>query len=92
MSEGNGKVPAAGAAIAETGASTGGQAVALAVFVVIGTVGIGIPIALYLVLGERSEPVLDELRSWMAQHSPAIMTVLCLIIGAKLLGDGISGL
>ncbi len=78
--------------IAQTGVSTGEQAVALAVFVVIGTLGTGIPVALFFALGDRSEPMLDELRSWMAQNSTAIMAVLYLIIGAKLLGDGISGL
>jgi hypothetical protein len=36
--------------------------------------------------------VLDELRGWMAGHSAAIMAVLCLVIGAQLIGDAISGL
>ena len=31
------------------------------------------------------------LRDWMAQHNAAIMAVLCLVIGAKLIGDAISG-
>ena len=85
-------VVAAAAAIAQTGASTGSQAVALAAFVALGTLGTGIPVALYLALGERSERMLDEVRGWMAQNSTAIMAVLFLIIGAKLLANGISGL
>jgi hypothetical protein len=28
----------------------------------------------------------------MGQHNAVIMAVLCLVIGAKLLGDGLSGL
>jgi threonine/homoserine/homoserine lactone efflux protein len=82
----------AAAAIAQTGASTGAQAVALAVFVIIGTLGVGAPVGLYFALGERSRRALDELRSWMAAHNAAIMAVLMLVIGAKLLGDGLSGL
>ncbi len=82
----------AAAAIAQTGARTGTQAVALAVFVIVGTVGVGAPVGLYLALGERSRRALDELRSWMAAHNAAIMAVLMLVIGAKLLGDGLSGL
>lgn len=82
----------AAAAIAQTGISAGEQAIALAVFVVIGTLGTGAPIALYFVLGERSEPLLDRLRSWMSANNTVIMAVLFLVIGAKLLGDGISGL
>jgi threonine/homoserine/homoserine lactone efflux protein len=84
-------VVGAAAAIAQTGASAGGQAVALAVFVLIGTLGTGTPVALYFALGERSKRILDDLKGWMSQNNAAIMAVLCLIIGAKLIGDGISG-
>ena len=83
---------AAAGAIAQTGVDTGSQAVALAVFVVIGTLGPGLPVAIYFALGARAEHVLGELKSWMAAHNAAIMTVLCLVIGAKLIGDGITGL
>jgi threonine/homoserine/homoserine lactone efflux protein len=82
----------AAAAIAQTGAEAGEQAVALAVFIVVGTIGPGAPVAIYFALGARAERMLDELKLWMAAHSAAIMAVLCLVIGAKLIGDGISGL
>ena len=36
--------------------------------------------------------LLDGLRGWMARHNAAIMAVLFLLIGAKLVGDAISGL
>ena len=60
-------------------------------FVLIGTLGTGAPVALYFAMGERSERPLAELKSWMGQHNSAIMAVLCLVIGAKLIGDAISG-
>jgi threonine/homoserine/homoserine lactone efflux protein len=82
----------AGAAIASTGADTADQAVALAVFVLIGTLGPGIPVAIYFALGARATRLLDELKTWMAANNAAIMAVLCLVIGAKLIGDGISAL
>ena len=82
----------AAAAIAQTGVSTGDQAIALAVFVLVGTLGPGAPVVLYFALGERAKRILDELKSWMAAHNSAIMAVLCLVIGAKLIGDGITGL
>jgi threonine/homoserine/homoserine lactone efflux protein len=44
----------AAAAIAQTGASTASQAVALAVFVVLGTIGVGAPVAIYYAMGERT--------------------------------------
>jgi len=82
----------AATAIAQTGIEAGQQAVALGVFILIGTLGPGIPVAIYFVMGARAEHVLDELKRWMAGHNAAIMAVLCLVIGAKLIGDGISGL
>jgi threonine/homoserine/homoserine lactone efflux protein len=83
---------AAAAAIAQTGVDTGEQAVALAVFIAVGTLGPGAPVAIYFVLGDRARRLLDELKAWMGAHNAAIMAVLCLVIGAKLIGDGISGL
>jgi threonine/homoserine/homoserine lactone efflux protein len=83
---------AAGAAIAQAGTSSTGEAVALAVFVVLGTVGPGLPLAIALVMGVRARTLLDEMRSWMAAHNSAIMSVILLVIGAKLIGDGIAGL
>jgi threonine/homoserine/homoserine lactone efflux protein len=83
---------AAAAAIAQTGIPGGEQAVAYAVFAVVGTVGVGVPVAIYLALGDRAGPILDRLKSWMGRHNAVIMAVLCLVIGAKLLGDAIAGL
>jgi threonine/homoserine/homoserine lactone efflux protein len=82
----------AATAIAQTGAATADQAVALAVFVLIGTLGPGVPVAVYFLLGERSEEILGRLKTWMAGNNAAIMAVLCLVIGAKLVGDAIGGL
>jgi hypothetical protein len=60
--------------------------------VIIATVGPGAPLALYLLLGDRSCHALGELRAWMTRNNAAIMAVICLVIGAKLIGDGITGL
>jgi threonine/homoserine/homoserine lactone efflux protein len=82
----------AAAAIAGTGATTGQQTVALTVFVLIGSLGPGIPVAIYFALGERAHRLLDELKAWMGANNAAIMAVLFAVIGAKLVGDGISAL
>lgn len=84
-------VVGAAASIAQTGASAGSQAASLAVFVLIATLGTGVPVVIYFALGERSAAILDELKNWMNQNNAAIMTVLCLVLGAKLIGDAISG-
>jgi threonine/homoserine/homoserine lactone efflux protein len=82
----------AATAIAQTGESTGTQAVALAVFVAVATLGPAIPVGLSLAMGERAQSALEDLKLWMGTHNAAIMATLCLVIGAKLAGDGISGL
>jgi Sap, sulfolipid-1-addressing protein len=82
----------AATAIAQTGASAGSQAVALLVFVLIASLGTGLPVALYFAMGERSTAILDDLKLRMAHNSAAVMAAICLVIGAKLIGDAISGL
>jgi threonine/homoserine/homoserine lactone efflux protein len=82
----------AAAAIASTGAATGDQAVALVVFIVVATLGPGAPVAIFFLMGERAHEILGSLKTWMAKENVVIMAVLCLIIGAKLIGDAISGL
>ena len=83
---------AAGAAIAGTGISGGEQAAAYAIFALIGTIGVGAPVVIYFVLGDRAPRLLGSLRAWMAHNNAVIMAVLMLVIGAKLVGDGITGL
>ena len=80
------------AAIAQTGISIGQQAIAYLVFAVIGAIGVAVPVVIYFAMGSRSADVLAKLRDWMGQHNAVIMTVLCLIIGVKLIGDAISSL
>ena len=82
----------AGAAIAQAGLSSGKQAIALAIFVVVATLGPGIPLGVYLALGDGSHRLLATLRAWMVRHNQAIMSVLCAVITAKLAGDAIGGL
>ena len=83
---------AAAAAIAQVGISTGEEIGALAVFILIGSLSILAPLAIYFALGDRAATILGDLKDWMAANNATIMTVLLLVLGAKLLGDGISGL
>jgi threonine/homoserine/homoserine lactone efflux protein len=80
------------ATIAGTGIPAGEQAVAYAIFVVIATVGVGAPVVVSLVMGDRSGALLDRLKNWMGANNAVIMAVLLLVLGTKLIGDGISGL
>jgi len=82
---------AAAAAIAQTKISGASEAGVLAIFVFIGSLTILTPVALYFALGSRAERLLDGVKTWMAAHNAAIMTVLLLVLGAKLIGDAIGG-
>jgi hypothetical protein len=84
-------VVSAGATIAATNIAGGQQAVAYAVFAVIGTIGVAIPVVIYFALGTRAPHLLESLRAWLAHNNSVIMSVLLLVIGAKILGQGIGG-
>jgi threonine/homoserine/homoserine lactone efflux protein len=83
---------AAAAAIATVGVPGGQQAVAYAIFSLIGTLGVAAPVVIYFALGDRAPRLLGSLRVWMVHNNAVIMAVLLLVIGVKLIGDGIAGL
>jgi hypothetical protein len=80
------------AAVAQFGLATGDETVSWIVFTVIASLGVGAPVAIYFAMGDRAAKILDELKTWMARNNAAVMAVLCLIIGVKLVGDAISAL
>jgi hypothetical protein len=81
---------AAAASIAAAGLAGGAQAVVLAVFVLLGSLGVLAPLALYLVGGKRAAGTLESWKAWAAGHNAAVMAVLFVIFGFKLVGDGIA--
>ena len=85
-------VAAGAAAVASAGATAGEEAVAWAIFTLIAIVGVATPVVISYAMGDRSEELLQRLRTWMAHNSGVIMAVILLLIGVKLIGDGIAGL
>ena len=82
---------AAAATIAQADISGGQEAEALVVFILIGSLTILTPVVIYFAMGSKAKAILDELKGFMAAHNAAIMTVLFLVLGAKLIGEAISG-
>ncbi|MEV7671026.1 GAP family protein [Streptomyces sp. NPDC088752] len=78
--------------IAGSGASTGGKTVAAVLMVVIGSLCALAPLTVYLLGGARSAEILTGWKTWMGRHNAAIMTTLLFVLGAKYVGDAISGL
>ena len=81
---------AAAASIAGAGLAAGQQAAALATFVIVGSLGVLVPLVVYLAAGKRAARTLEGWKTWAADHNAAIMAVLFLVFGFKLVGDGIA--
>ena len=80
---------AAGAGLAELGLSTGDAVGSLIVFVCIGSITIGAPVIYYLFGGAGAKARLVALKDWLAMHNDAVMVVLFLVLGSKLIADGL---
>ncbi|MGB6425163.1 MAG: GAP family protein, partial [Solirubrobacterales bacterium] len=48
------------------------------------------PVAYYTFARDRAQVTLDRLKTWLIANNSVVMAVLLLVIGAKLVGDGIS--
>jgi threonine/homoserine/homoserine lactone efflux protein len=81
----------AAAAIAQQGLTSSGDVVAVAVFVVIASSTVGGSVLLYLLVPKKVSGPLDTLREFMSEHNAVIMFVVLLLLGVKLIGNGIAG-
>ena len=79
-------------ALVELGLSTTDALVSLIVYVVVGTLTIAGPVVYYLVGGDRAKSALDSTKQWLMVHNAAVTTVVFLIFGVKLIGDGLPAL
>lgn len=79
----------AGSALALAAPATSEAVVAWVVFIVLGSITIAGPVVAYLVGGAHARSVLDALKGWLAVHNAAVMTVLLLVLGVKLIADGL---
>ncbi len=80
---------AASTTIAAAGLSTGEEIGVLAVFIVLASVTVAVPVLAYLVLGHKADGALNSMKAWLIGHNDAVMAVLLLVFGMKLLGDGL---
>jgi Sap, sulfolipid-1-addressing protein len=83
---------AGAAAIAQAGLDGGQSAIAVAVFVVIGSVTVVGPVVFFVVASDLAAKPLASIKEFMADHNAVIMFVLLLVLGAKILGQGIGAL
>lgn len=85
-------IAAGSADIAQAGIPSGQEAMSLAVFALIVSAALVVPVVIYFVMGDRVRKPLDELKEWLAHHNNVIMAVLLLVFGAKFIGESVAGL
>ena len=82
----------AAASIAEAGLDTSATAVAIGTYVALGSFTVVGAVLFYLGAGEAAARPLAAIKQFMGDNNAVIMTVVLLLLAAKLLGDGIAGL
>ena len=82
----------AGLIIGSSAVGVGGDAAAIALFTVIASSTVAIPVLAHLVAAERMTRPLESLRKWLQDNNATVMATLILVIGAVLVGKGVSGL
>lgn len=70
--------------------SSSEEIVTLAIFIVIASVTVAAPVLLNLVLGSKAEGALTVMKDWLVANNNTVMMVLFVVLGAKVLGEGIS--
>jgi Sap, sulfolipid-1-addressing protein len=83
---------AAGVVIDGAVAADGNEAALIVLFVVLASVSIAVPVLYMLVGGEGARRTLEGWRTWLAANNAAVMAVLFIVIGAKLVGSGLDAL
>lgn len=81
---------AAASSIGGVGLSAVQDAVAVGVYVTLASATLLVPVVGYLVARQTMTPVLNSMKSWLTTNNVPVMTVLFLVLGAKVLGDGVS--
>jgi len=82
----------AGLIIGSSAVGVGGDAAAIALFTVIASSTVAIPVLAHLVAAERMTRPLESLRKWLQDNNATVMATMILVIGAVLVGKGVGGL
>lgn len=78
--------------ITQAGMSSEQEWTALIVFVLLASLTVALPVLYFLIGGEKSKEKLDQAKVWLVANNAAVMAVLLLVLGVKLLTAGAQGL
>ncbi len=81
---------AAMASVSSSSLSTGQEIASLVAFVVIASATVALPVILNLVLGSNATDTLTAMKDWLTANNDTVMMVLFAVLGAKVLGDGLT--
>ena len=81
---------AGGAEIAALTTSTAGAVAGVALFVVVGSIGVGTPVVAHRALGDRSEAILGGWKAWLEANSTALAVGVLVVLGTVLLFRGLT--
>lgn len=83
---------AAGTTIATLSLNGMNEAIGVAVFVALGSATVVGPVLVSVIGGQRAAAPLEGVKQFMLENNNVIMMVVFAILGAKILGNGLSGL
>jgi hypothetical protein len=76
--------------VSSAGLSTGQEIGTLAVFVALASLTVAAPVAINIAMGSKATGTLNSMKEWLTANNNTVMMVLFIVLGAKVLGDGIS--
>jgi threonine/homoserine/homoserine lactone efflux protein len=79
---------AAAATVAQANLSTSDSVVTLAVFVVLSSLTIAVPVVFYLLGGDRAKTTLDGWKVWLSANNATVMALLFLVFGVVVFAQG----
>ena len=79
----------AAAAVAQAGVSSTDAVITLAIFVLLASLTIAVPVILTLVGGDKVATLLNEWKAWLSENNATVMSILLLVFGVVLVGQGI---
>lgn len=82
---------AAAVAIAAAGLSAADDVVAVGSYTLVAALGVMAPLVVMLLMGDRSDRILEDWKAWLVQNNAAVMAVLFLVFGVVLIGKGVGG-
>jgi len=83
---------AAGTTIGQANLSGGEVWLALAIFVVLASLTVAIPVVYYAVGGEGAQRTMNGWKAWLQHNNHTVMTVLFFVFGVVLIGQAIQAL